>query len=108
MKYDEEGGTWEMSSHMYVKNICGKIEKLLEINLKNYGSPIEYVDHPELDETNILDNQQIPVYQMLIGCAQWAITLGHFDIQYATMILSRYSIQPREGHLKCVENIRIP
>ena len=105
VKYDEECGKWEMSSHTYVKNICGKIEKLLEINLKNYGSPMECGDHPELDETDILDNEQIPVYQMLIGCAQWAITLGRFDIQYATMILSRYSIQPREGHLKRVLRI---
>ena len=39
---------------------------------------------------------------MLIGCAQWAVTIGRFDIQYATNTLARYSSYPRLGHLKRV------
>jgi hypothetical protein len=37
---------------------------------------------------------------MLVGSAQWAVTLGRFDIQYATNTLARYNTKPREGHLK--------
>ena len=37
---------------------------------------------------------------MLLGCAQWAITLGRYDIQYATNTLARFSACPRLGHMK--------
>src|SRR5512133_1542670 len=37
---------------------------------------------------------------MLIGCAQWAVTIGRFDIQYATITLARFAQMPREGHLQ--------
>jgi hypothetical protein len=40
---------------------------------------------------------------MLIGCAQWAVTLGRFDIQFATNTLARYGSMPREGHMeRCI------
>ena len=37
---------------------------------------------------------------MLIGCAQWTVTIGRYDIQYATNTLARYSACPRLGYLK--------
>ena len=33
---------------------------------------------------------------MMIGMLQWTVTLGRFDIQYATSLLSRFSNAPRE------------
>ena len=77
-----------------------KIEKLLEVKLKNYGSPMEVGDHPELDESDLLYGKDISIYQMLLGCAQWAIRLGRFDIQYATNTLARYGTMPRLGHYR--------
>ena len=61
---------------------------------------MEVGDHSEMDESDLLPPDQIPIYQMLIGCAQWAITIGRFDIQYATITLARFAQLPREGHLK--------
>ncbi len=72
----------------------------MEVKLKNFGSPMEVGDHPETDESDFLPSVEIPIYQMLIGCAQWAIALGRFDIQYATNALARFSMIPREGHKK--------
>ena len=95
-------GSWEFSAKTYLKNVCEKIEKLLDIKLKNYGSPMEVGDHPEIDESDLLNNEDITIYQMLIGCAQWAVTIGRFDIQYATNTLARFAQLPREGHLKRV------
>jgi hypothetical protein len=86
---------WEMSAKTYVLETVKKIEKLLDISLKNYGSPLEVGDHPELDDTDLLFGEEISLYQMLIGCAQWAVTIGRFDIQYATNTLARYAAQPR-------------
>jgi hypothetical protein len=35
----------------------------------------------------------------MIGWLQWAVSLGRFDIQTATMTMSRFCAAPREGHL---------
>jgi hypothetical protein len=35
----------------------------------------------------------------MIGSLQWAVSLGRFDIQTATMTMSRFRASPRQGHL---------
>jgi hypothetical protein len=35
----------------------------------------------------------------MIGCLQWAVSLGRSDIQTATMTMSRFRAAPRQGHL---------
>ena len=42
---------------------------------------------------------------MLIGCAQWAVTLGRINIHYATTMLARYGMNPREGHLAAAKRM---
>ena len=44
-----------------------------------YSSPLEPGDHPELDDTELLDDDGIRQYHSLIGSLQWAISLGRFD-----------------------------
>jgi hypothetical protein len=36
---------------------------------------------------------------MMIGCLQWAVSLGRFDIQTSTTTMSRFRTAPRIGHL---------
>jgi hypothetical protein len=43
--------------------------------------------------------EEISIYQMLIGCAQWAVTIGRYDIQCTTNTLPRYASAPRQGHM---------
>ena len=100
LSYEQDTNCWVMSAKTYIKNVTERIEKLLETELKCYGSPLDAGDHPEMDDTDYLYGSDISMYQMLIGCAQWAVTLGRFDVQYATNTLARYAIQPREGHFK--------
>ena len=57
-------------------------------------------DYPEIDETDLLDSEETTKYQMLVGCAQWAVTLGRYDIQYSTNLMARFAHNPREGHMK--------
>jgi hypothetical protein len=99
---DPHTKNWSMSAKTYIKNVCEKIENLLGITLKNYGSPMVTNDHPELDETDFLNEKGIKIYQMLIGSAQWAVTLGRYDIQYTTNTMARYGSCPKAGHLKRV------
>ena len=54
----------------YIKNICDKVEKLFNISLRNYHSPLEGGYHPELDTTELLDKEEITKYRMLVGTSQ--------------------------------------
>ena len=46
---------------------------------------------------------QSSIYKSLLGSANWIITLGRFDIAYATNTLSRYSMAPRLGHMTTIQ-----
>ena len=56
----------------------------------NVTSPLEKVDHPELDDSALLDEEGISKYQSLIGSLQWAISLGRFDIITSVMTMSSF------------------
>jgi hypothetical protein len=99
VEFDDVAKCWSISAKTYIRSVVDRIEKLLDTTFKNYGSPMEAGDHPEMDTTDFIYAQDISIYQMLIGCAQWAVTLGRFDIQYATNTLARFASAPREGHL---------
>lgn len=62
-------------------------------------------NHPELDTSSFLNDDNILVYQSLIRPMQWSITLGQlFDIQCT---VSRFRALPQEGHLDCVKRIYV-
>ena len=54
MTNDTEFKCWTMSVKTYVKNVCDRISKLLEVALKNHASPMNEGDHPESDDTDLL------------------------------------------------------
>ena len=60
---------------------------------------------PELNKTPLLDPGEASNFQTLTGSANWIITLGCFDIAYATMALSRFPVAPSEGRLKSMRRV---
>ena len=56
--------------------------------------------HSEIDDSAILNSTRHSQFISLVGCANWLVTLRRFGIAYAVNIFSRFSMQPREGHLK--------
>ena len=88
------------SAKTYIKKVCEKIELLMDWQLRTYGSPMDPVYHPELDETQFLNDDLHARYRMMVGCLNWLVTLGRWDIHYATQTMARYSNAPREGHLQ--------
>ena len=62
-------------------------------------SPLEKGDHPELDTSPLLGEEDTTRNQSLIGALQWTITLGRFDIAVGVMTLSGFRAAPRLGHL---------
>jgi len=88
------------------------IEKILDNYRRIYGtwpkvahSPLINGDHPELDTSEPLNEDDQKVCQSLIGALQWVIQIGRFDIQTAVMTLSRFRAMPRQGHLDRVKRI---
>ena len=61
--------------------------------------------HPELDTAPFLNDLDATKFRGMTGSCDWLITLGRFDINCAVNVLSRYSMQPREGHLKCIRQV---
>ncbi|KAL7569366.1 hypothetical protein ACA910_010453 [Epithemia clementina (nom. ined.)] len=53
-----------------------------------------------MDETPLLDENGICLYQTLIGMAHWACTTGRLGISFAVSSLSCFLTAPREGHLE--------
>ena len=111
-------GTGKISFHLGMDFFCDekcvlciKPEKYINKMIDNYkqlfgespstkvSSPLEKNDHPELDDSELLDEDGIVLYQSLIGALQWVISIGRFDIQTAVMSLSSFRAAPRHGHL---------
>jgi hypothetical protein len=83
----------------------GQYENMFGCKPREYTSPLEKGDHPEIDCSDELDDDGIKQYQTMIGCLQWAVSLGRFDIQTATMTMSRFRVAPRKGHLDRLKHI---
>ena len=63
------------------------------------------MDHPELDTTELLDEDGIHIYQSLIGSLQWNVSIRRINIATAVMSLSSYRSDPRIGHLERVKKV---
>jgi len=73
------------------------IEKILENCRRIHGtwpkpatSPLVTGDHPELDASELLDEDNQKICQSLIGAPQWVIQIGRFDVQTAMMTSSHF------------------
>ena len=101
--WNTENVSLALSAWTYIKNVVERFERLFGSDLRLYKTPMSDEYHPETDDTPLLDARGGSLYCGLIGSANWAITLGRFDIQYAMQTLSRYSMALREGHLHAMK-----
>ena len=92
-------GRWCIGCRTYIKEGIRRIEAIFG-SLQKRDIPMVTGDHPEMDETDILSDDEHTKYQMLIGMLNWIVTLGRIDIAYAVSSLSRFVAAPRKGHLK--------
>ena len=106
-KTQEGMTTFTFCAKTYLSNVCEKIEKLLNVVLKHFETPMAFSDHPETDDTGFLNNDEHSKYRMLIGCGQWSITLGRLDVHFAIQNMARFSAAPRT-YEEDVENLWVP
>jgi hypothetical protein len=89
----------------YIAKILDWFENMFGCKPKEYTSPLQKGDHPEIENTEELDEEEMKKYQTMIGCLQWAVSLGRFDIQTSTMTVSCFRAAPRIGHLNNLKRI---
>jgi hypothetical protein len=97
--YDKEG-TLAWGVYTYIKRMMQAFEKMFGGSPELKNVPLPEDDHPEIDDTELLDETGIAQYQSLIGALQWAVTLGRFDIYTAVTTMSSFRSCPRKGHLE--------
>jgi hypothetical protein len=68
-------------------------------------APLEGGNHPELDDLELLEIEDIKVYQSLTGALQWVIQIGRFDITTHVITLSRFRAAPWQRHLDRVKRV---
>ena len=114
---DENGQgkkAWAIGSATYVKEAVRIAEAHMKINNLSYSSsrrvgrstPFSDTSYrPELDASNLCDDNLTTIYQNLIGILRWTCELGRIDILHEVSLLSQYLAQPRIGHLQQAVNI---
>jgi hypothetical protein len=101
----DNDGTLRYGPRKYIEKIIDSFEKLYGQKPKEFTSPLEKGDHPEVDDSPELDEDGVKRYQSMIGALQWVVSLGRFDIMSAVMTMSRFRAIPRVGHLDRVKRI---
>jgi hypothetical protein len=105
---------WAIGSESYLKEAIRTAESNMKKEGMEYTSskkegrqtPFKYQDYrPELDTTDLCDDDKTSLFQNLIGMLRWICELGRIDILHETSILSQYLAQPRIGHLQEAINI---
>jgi hypothetical protein len=89
----------------YNYKIMGQYENIFGCKPQKFTSPVENGNHPEVYCSDELDNDGIKRYQTIIGCCQWAVSHGRFDIQTATMTMSNFGSAPRQGQFDRLKRI---
>ena len=89
------------------------IDQMEEVYAQQFGTksvqkhrpPLQKGDHPEIDKTPFLSEEDTEVYQSPVVSSQWNISIGRFDIQSAIMTMSKFCTPPRRSHLERMKQV---
>jgi hypothetical protein len=103
--FRDKDGTYCYGAQTYIKRMCQNYETMFGEPVKEFHTPLDKGDQPELDESEELGPDGTAKFQSLIGALQWTISLSRFDVAHAVMSLSRFRAAPRQGHLDRVKRV---
>jgi hypothetical protein len=98
--YCDPNATLAWEAKICCKRVVNQCTSTFGAPPKECTSPINKDDHPELDVTEEASPEKIKQHQTLIGCFQWAISLGGYNVFCATMSVGRFRSPPKVDHLK--------
>jgi len=99
-KWSKEGITMAFSAQTYITQSTEKLEQMMGREFSTYHSPMAEASHPELDDIPLANAEEHTKFRSLVGCANWLVTLGRFNIAYAVNAFSRFSHCPNIGHIE--------
>ncbi len=73
-------GEWSITARDYIKEAIKQIEGKLGITIREEKTPIKAGDHPEEDDSPILNNELHTEYQSIMGMLQWVVSLCRIDV----------------------------
>ena len=68
--------------------------------LPQVKSPLDKNDHPELDNSELANEDLITKFMCMIGQLQWAVTLGRYNILAHVMSMSCFRLAPKVEHIE--------
>ena len=89
-KWLKEDVNMALSAKTYIENSIKRLEDSFGYTFKVWNTPVNESLHPELDQSAILNPSDHSKYRTLTGRANWIVTLGRYDIAYATNLFSRF------------------
>ena len=103
--FRDKDGTLAWGAHTYVKKMLVNYEIMFGSLPSMTTAPLDPKDHPEMDNSSFLGEDDITRYQSLIGALQWAITLGRFELLPAVVSLGSFRVAPRIGHMDRIKRV---
>jgi hypothetical protein len=103
--FRDKHGVLCMAPKKYIDKMIESYVRMFGSKPRQYSSPLENGDHPEVDDSKELDLDGIKKFQSLIGSLQWVIQIGRFDVATAVMTMSSFRANPRIGHLERCKRI---
>lgn len=95
---------WTISPDDYTKAALKNIDAQLKGTSWTIPSksktPMSSGYHPELDDSEELNDKDVTLYQELIGMIRWATEIGRVDVLFEVSVLSQHQALPRAGHLR--------
>jgi hypothetical protein len=95
----DKKGRWRIGQKKYLTEALSRVEAMFGI-LRKYSLPMPSGDHPEMDTSTLLNDDEHRKYQMLVGMLNWITMIGRFDVAHTTSSLARFTSCPRKGHLE--------
>jgi hypothetical protein len=74
----DNNGSWCYGPRKYISKIIGQYKNMFGVKPREYTSPLEKGDHPEIDQTEELDIKGIKQYQRYqeISNNDWLSSVG--------------------------------
>ena len=104
--FEDPGGTSVSQPRKYIDKLADTYKKLFNDDPpKDYNTPLDKNDHPELDTSLILEGDMAAKYLTMVGKLQWLVTLGRLDLHAQVATMSRCRAASRHGHMDRLKRI---
>eukprot|EP00957_Ditylum_brightwellii_P090773 6912662-Ditylum_brightwellii.AAC.1 len=59
-------------------------------------------DHPEMDNSEVLNGSDHQKYQILLGMLNWIVIIGRLDIAYDVSLLACFAVEEEPQHQSAI------